>query len=298
MRKIFAAICLLMSSLVAAEPMKVVASFSILGNLVQEVGGDRVQVSTLVGPGEDAHVWQAKPADLKKLSGAKLFFVNGLGFEGWLKRVVQAAAYKGQVVTVTKGLKPLEMEEAHDHHHGHEHHHHGKTDPHAWHDPRAVLLMVDQIAAALKAADPAGAADYSKNAAAFKARISQLDSQTAAAFAAIPAAKKKVVTSHDALGYLGARYHIQFLPLQGISTEAEPSAKEMVALIREIRKNNIKAVFAENISNPKLIDQIARETGAKVGPPIYSDALDKKAPANTWIGMFTHNTQAIWAALK
>ncbi|QZA77939.1 zinc ABC transporter substrate-binding protein [Deefgea tanakiae] len=296
MRQILAIICLFFSSLVSAEPLKVVASFSILGNLVQEVGGDRVQVNTLVGPGEDAHVWQAKPADLKKLSGAPLFFVNGLGFEGWLKRVEQAAAYKGKVITVTKGLKPLEQEDEHGHGDGHAHH--GKADPHAWHDPRAVLLMVDQITAALKAADPAGAAQYSSNAATFKAKITQLDTQTAAAFAAIPAAKKKVVTSHDALAYLGHRYAIQFYPLQGISTDAEPSAKEMAALIREMRKSQIKAVFAENISNPKLIDQIARETGAKVGPPIYSDALDKKAPANTWIGMFTHNTQAILAALK
>ncbi|MGL4996555.1 MAG: metal ABC transporter solute-binding protein, Zn/Mn family [Deefgea sp.] len=297
MRQLFTALCLLISGLTFAEPLKVVASFSILGNLVQEVGGDRVQVNTLVGPGEDAHVWQAKPADLKKLSGAPLFFVNGLGFEGWLKRVEQAAAYKGKVITVTKGLKPLEQEDDHGHGDGHGHHH-GKADPHAWHDPRAVLLMVDQIAAALQAADPAGAATYSKNAAAFKAKITQLDNQTAAAFAGIPAAKKKVVTSHDALAYLGHRYAITFLPLQGISTEAEPSAKEMAALIREMRKSQIKAVFAENISNPKLIDQIARETGAKVGPPIYSDALDKKAPANTWMGMFTHNTQAILAALK
>lgn len=292
-RQILAVICLFISSFVAAAPLKVVASFSILGNLVQEVGGDRVQVNTLVGPGEDAHVWQAKPADLKKLSGAPLFFVNGLGFEGWLKRVEQAAAYKGKVITVTQGIKPRTLKENDDH--GHDH---GKTDPHAWHDPRAVLVMVENISRALQAADPAGAEQYRKNAAAFSAKVSQLDQSTAAAFAAIPVASRKVVTSHDALGYLGARYAIQFLPLQGISTEAEPSAKEMAALIREIRKSKIKAVFAENISNPKLIDQIARETGAKVGPPIYSDALDTKAPANTWIGMFTHNTQAILAALK
>jgi zinc/manganese transport system substrate-binding protein len=298
MRQILAVFCLFISAMVSAEPLKVVASFSILGDLVQEVGGSRVQVNTLVSAGEDAHVWQAKPADLKKLSGAPLFFVNGLGFEGWLKRVEQAAAYKGKVITVTKGLKPLEQEDDHDHGDKNHGHHHGKADPHAWHDPRAVLLMVDQIAAALKSADPAGAAEYSKNAEAFKAKITQLDTQTAAAFAAIPVAKKKVVTSHDALAYLGHRYAIEFFPLQGISTEAEPSAKEMAALIREMRKSQIKAVFAENISNPKLIDQIARETGAKVGPPIYSDALDKKAPANTWIGMFTHNTQALLAALK
>jgi len=296
MRQILAVICLLFSSLAIAAPLKVVASFSILGNLVQEVGGDRVQVTSLVGPGEDAHVWQAKPADLKKLSGASLFFVNGLGFEGWLKRVEQAAAYKGKVITVTKGIKPLTLKE--EGHHDHDGHDHGKTDPHAWHDPRAVLVMVDNISAALQAADPTGAAQYRNNATAFKAKISQLDTQTAAAFAAIPAANRKVVTSHDALGYLGARYQIQLLPLQGISTEAEPSAKEMAALIREIRKSKIKAVFAENISNPKLIDQIARETSAKVGAPIYSDALDTKTPANTWIGMFTHNTQAILAALK
>ncbi|QKJ66600.1 zinc ABC transporter substrate-binding protein [Deefgea piscis] len=291
MRSIFAVMCLLLSSLSFAAPLKVVASFSILGNLVQEVGGDHVQVTTLVGPGEDAHVWQAKPADLKKLSGASLFFVNGLGFEGWLKRVEQAAAYKGKVITVTKGFKPLALEDDHGHSHG-------KTDPHAWHDPRAVLLMVDQISAALQAADASHAAAYQANAAAFKAKITQLDQRTAAAFAAIPSGKKKVVTSHDALGYLGHRYAIEFFPLQGISTEAEPSAKEMAVLIRQMRKSQIKAVFAENISNPKLIEQIARETGAKVGPAIYSDALAKQAPANSWMGLFEYNTQAILRALQ
>ena len=294
MHHLFAAICLLFSSLVSAAPLKVVASFSILGNLVQEVGGERVQVETLVGAGEDAHVWQAKPADLRKLSGAPLFFVNGLGFEGWLKRVEQASAYKGKVINVTQGLKPLEIDDDH----GHAGHSHGKADPHAWQDPKVVLLMVERIAAALKAADPAGSEQYSKNAAAFSGKIKQLDQATAAAFAAIPAANKKVVTSHDALAYLGKRYSIQFLPLQGISTEAEPSAKEMAKLIREIRKNKIKAVFAENISNPKLITQIANETGAKVGAPIYSDALSKQPPAQTWIALFTHNTQEILRALK
>ncbi|WP_297574585.1 metal ABC transporter solute-binding protein, Zn/Mn family [uncultured Deefgea sp.] len=291
MRSIFAVMCLLLSSFSFAAPLKVVASFSILGNLVQEVGGDHVQVNTLVGPGEDAHVWQAKPADLKKLSGASLFFVNGLGYEGWLKRVEQAAAYKGKVITVTQGLKPLALDDDHGHSHG-------KVDPHAWHDPRAVLLMVDQISAALQAADASHAAAYQANAAAFKAKITQLDQRTAAAFAAIASSKKKVVTSHDALGYLGHRYAIEFFPLQGISTEAEPSAKEMARLIREMRKSQIKAVFAENISNPKLIDQIARETGAKVGPPIYSDALAKQAPANSWLGLFEYNTQAILRALQ
>ncbi|QZA81761.1 metal ABC transporter solute-binding protein, Zn/Mn family [Deefgea piscis] len=291
MRSIFAVMCLLLSSFSFAAPLKVVASFSILGNLVQEVGGDHVQVNTLVGPGEDAHVWQAKPADLKKLSGASLFFVNGLGYEGWLKRVEQAAAYKGKVITVTQGLKPLALDDDHGHSHG-------KVDPHAWHDPRAVLLMVDQISAALQAADASHAAAYQANAAAFKAKITQLDQRTAAAFAAIASSKKKVVTSHDALGYLGHRYAIEFFPLQGISTEAEPSAKEMARLIREMRKSQIKAVFAENISNPKLIDQIARETGAKVGPAIYSDALAKQAPANSWLGLFEYNTQAILRALQ
>jgi zinc/manganese transport system substrate-binding protein len=293
MQKHLLALLLAASSLAHAAPLKVAASFSVLSNLVQEVGGKRVEVSSLVGMDEDAHIWQAKPADLKKLSTTSLFFVNGLGFEGWLKRVEQASAYKGQVITVSKNIKPREMA---DDDHGHEGHQHGHTDPHAWHDPRAVVSMVEEIKLALSKADPAGAAEYAQNAARFSTQITQLDQKTSAAFAAIPAAKRKVVTSHDALGYLGARYQLQLLPLQSISTESEPSARQMAALIREIRKNNIRAVFAENISNPKLIEQIARETQAKVGPALYTDALSKNAPS--WLAMFSHNTQAILDALK
>lgn len=291
MRKSLLALLLAISGMAQAAPLKVAASFSILGNLVQEVGGSRVEVSTLVGMDEDAHVWQAKPADLKKLSATSLFFVNGLGFEGWLKRVEQAAAYKGEVITVSKKIKPRQIHD--DDHQGHNH---GHTDPHAWHDPRAVLLMVEEIRLALNKADPAGSSDYNQNATRFKNQITLLDQKTSAAFAALPAERKKLVTSHDALGYLGARYQIQLLPLQGISTEAEPSARQMAGLIREIRKNKIRAVFAENISNPKLIQQIASETDAKVGPPLYSDALSKNAPS--WITMFSHNTEAILASLK
>ncbi|MCX7208062.1 MAG: zinc ABC transporter substrate-binding protein [Proteobacteria bacterium] len=292
MHKHLLALLLAASSLAQAAPLKVAASFSVLSNLVQEVGGQRVEVSSLVGMDEDAHIWQAKPADLKKLSTTSLFFVNGLGFEGWLKRVEQASAYKGKVITVSKNIKPREMADDH----GHEGHQHGHTDPHAWHDPRAVLSMVDEIKLALSKADPAGAAEYTQNALRFSTQIKLLDQKVSAAFAAIPAANRKVVTSHDALGYLGARYQLQLLPLQSISTESEPSARQMAALIREIRKNNIRAVFAENISNPKLIEQIARETQAKVGPPLYTDALSKNAPS--WLAMFSHNTQAILDALK
>ncbi|WP_293933301.1 metal ABC transporter solute-binding protein, Zn/Mn family [Iodobacter sp.] len=291
MRKHLLALLLVVSSVAQAAPLKVAASFSVLANLVQEIGGSRVEVSSLVGMDEDAHIWQARPADLKKLSATSLFFVNGLGFEGWLKRVEQASAYKGQVITVSKNIKPRQMAEA-----GHESHNHGHTDPHAWHDPQAVLLMVEEIKLALTKADPAGADQYAQNATRFKGQIAELDQKTSAAFAAIPAANRKLVTSHDALGYLGARYQLQLLPLQSISTEAEPSARQMAALIREIRKNNIRAVFAENISNPKLIMQIASETQAKVGPPLYTDALSKKAPS--WLAMFSHNTQAILDALK
>ncbi|WP_205700927.1 metal ABC transporter substrate-binding protein [Jeongeupia sp. USM3] len=278
----------------AAEPLPVVASFSILGDLVQNVGGDRVKVTTLVGADGDAHVYQPTPADVGTLAKSRVFFVNGLGFEGWMKRLTASSKYKGTVVTVSDGIKPRAMAgEGHDDH-GHDH----GTDPHAWQDVDNARLMVKNIAAALAKIDPAGAGVYQANAAKYDGQLAELARWADAQVAAIPAAKRKVITSHDAFGYLGARYKITLLSPQGLSTEAEASAKDVGKLIRQIKQSGIKAVFVENISNRKLIEQIGRETGASLEGELYSDALSKNPQANSYVNMYRHNITTLVAGMK
>ncbi|GHD57009.1 metal ABC transporter substrate-binding protein [Jeongeupia chitinilytica] len=278
----------------AAEPLPVVASFSILGDLVQNVGGDRIKVATLVGADGDAHVYQPTPADVGTLAKSRVFFVNGLGFEGWMKRLTASSKYKGTVVTVSDGIKPRAM--AGDDHddHGHDH----GTDPHAWQDIGNARLMVKNIAGALTKIDPAGASLYQANAKKYDDQLVELSKWADAQVATIPEARRKVITSHDAFGYLGARYRITLLSPQGLSTEAEASAKDVGRLIRQIKQSGIKAVFVENISNRKLIDQISRETGASLEGELYSDALSSKPEASSYLNMYRHNITTLVAGMK
>ncbi|KAF1046460.1 MAG: Manganese-binding lipoprotein MntA [Herbaspirillum frisingense] len=277
----------------AAERIPVVASFSILGDIVANVGGDRIAVTTLVGPDEDAHVFQPAPDDIKSVSRAKLVVVNGLGFEGWMERLAQSANYRGDIVVASAGIKARERvaEDEHEHaDHDHERHHHGKDDPHAWQDPQNVIVYARNIAAALAKLDPAGADAYRKNGEAYAAKLQQLDSWAAAQFAQVPDAKRKVITSHDAFEYFGARYKVRFLAAQGVSTDSEPSAKEVATLIRQIRSEKIKALFFENMSNPKLLQQIARESGVTAGGKLYADALSKAGgPAPDYLSLMRYN---------
>ncbi|WP_432721258.1 metal ABC transporter substrate-binding protein [Jeongeupia wiesaeckerbachi] len=278
----------------AAEPLPVVASFSILGDLVRNVGGDRVKVTTLVGADGDAHVYQPTPADVGTLSKSRAFFVNGLGFEGWMKRLTASSKYKGTVVTVSDGIKPRAMAHADHDDHGHDH----GADPHAWQDIGNARLMVKNIAAALAKIDPAGASVYQANAKRYDGQLAELSKWADAQVAAIPQARRKVITSHDAFGYLGARYQITLLSPQGLSTEAEASAKDVGNLIRQIKQSGIKAVFVENISNRKLIEQIGRETGASLEGELYSDALSAKPEANSYLAMYRHNITTLTAGMK
>jgi zinc/manganese transport system substrate-binding protein len=279
-----------------AEPnIKAVATFSILGDMVGRVGGDRVSVTTLVGPDGDAHVYEPNPADAKAVSEAGVVFVNGLGFEGWLDRLTKAAAYEGPVIVATKGIKPLAMEEDKEKHgrdrgkEEHGHHHEGK-DPHAWQSLKNGLTYVKNIADGFCKADAAGCDAYRRNAEAYSAEITALDKQVREDLGKIAKAKRKVITSHDAFGYFGAAYGIEFLAPQGVSTEAEASAADVAKLIRQIRKDKVTALFVENISNPRLIEQIGRETSVKPGSALYSDALSAKdGPAATYLDMFKHN---------
>jgi len=287
-------------SLHAQAPLKTVASFSILGDLVKQVGGDRVAVEVLVGPGSDAHVFQPTPAHARVVSQAQVVFSNGLGFEGWLNRLLKTAGYKGQQIVVSQGIQPLK-EKDDDHEKGQKHgvHDHGETDPHAWQSVGNVKLYVRNIATGLCKADAASCDLYNRNARAYEARLNELDSETRVAWAAIPAAQRKVITSHDAFGYYARDHGVTFLAPQGVSTESEASARGVARLVRQIRKDQIKALFVENISDPRLIEQIGRETGVKPSGELYSDSLSAPGgEATTYIDMVRFNTRALTAAVR
>jgi zinc/manganese transport system substrate-binding protein len=294
---VLAALALAETGANAAPSVKATATFSILGDMVGRVGGDRVSVTTLVGSDGDAHVYEPTPADAKAVSDADVVFVNGLGFEGWLDRLTKSAAFKGQVVIATKGIKARAMEEEdHDHDQGKEEHgdHQAGKDPHAWQSLKNGLTYVKNIADGLCKADAAGCDTYRKNAEIYSAEIAALDKQVREDIAKIAKAKRKVITSHDAFGYFGAAYGIEFLAPQGVSTESEASAADVAKLIRQVRKEKVNALFVENISDPRLIEQIGRETGVKPGGALYSDALSgKDGSAATYLDMFRHNVSLL-----
>jgi zinc/manganese transport system substrate-binding protein len=279
----------------AQDRLNVIASFSILGDFVKNVGGDRVEVATLVGPNGNAHVYAPSPGDAKKVADAKLVFVNGLGFEGWLERLVKASGTKAPIVVATKGIKPLERAGEHEHDHDHDH---GRADPHAWQSVANAKIYVANIRDALIAADPAGKDAYSANAAAYLAKLDALEHDVREVIAKIPADRRRVITSHSAFGYFQDAYGVNFTAPQGVSTEAEASAKDVAAIIAQIRKQKVAAVFLENVTDPRLVEQVARETGAKVGGTLYSDALtDDKGDATTYIDLMRHNLRQLASAL-
>ena len=290
-----------LAALLAASParaqqrLNVIASFSILGDFVKNVGGDGVEVATLVGPNGNAHVYAPSPGDAKKVADAKLVFVNGLGFEGWLERLVKASGTKAPIVVATKGIKPLERAGEHDHDHDHDH---GRADPHAWQSVANAKIYVANIRDALIAADPAGKDAYLANAAAYLAKLDALERDVREVIAKIPADRRRVITSHSAFGYFQDAYGVSFTAPQGVSTEAEASAKDVAAIIAQIKKQKAAAVFLENVTDPRLVEQIARETGAKVGGTLYSDALtDDKGDATTYIDLIRHNLRQLASAL-
>ena len=282
----------------ADERLPVVASFSILGDLTARVGGDRIALTTLVGPDGDAHVFEPGPGDARAVSEAKLLVVNGLGFEGWMDRLKGAAGFDGIEVVATSGVEPLKLAEDDDH--GHDHgHDHGAIDPHAWQNVANAEIFVRNIAVGLEQADPAGAAVYRANAEAYLAELKALDEDIRTSLAAVPAERRVLVTSHDAFGYFAAAYDLKVLAPQGISTESEASAADVAGLIRQIRADGVQAVFVENVTDPRLLEQIVRETGARIGGTLYSDALSPPGtPAATYVGMMRHNAEAITAAFQ
>ena len=269
----------------AQERLNVVASFSILGDFVRNVGGDRVSVTTLVGPDSDAHVYSPTPADAKRIADAKLVFVNGLGFEGWLPRLVKSAGGKATIVTATSGITPLKSGSA--------------ADPHAWQSVANAKAYVANIRDALAAADPANAEAFKANANRYLTDLDALDREVRAAVAQIPEDRRKVISTHGAFGYFAAAYGVAFIAPVGVSTESEASARDVARIITQIRTSKIPAVFLENISDPRLIRRISAETGARVGGTLYSDSLTgEKGDSPTYIAMVRHNIKALTSALS
>ena len=268
----------------AEDRLNVVVSFSILGDLVKNVGGDRVDVATPVGPNGDVHVYAPAPSDAKKNADARLLVMNGLGLEGWLPRLVQSAGSKATIVTASNGIAPLQLG--------------SDADPHAWQSVPNVRIYVANIRDALIAADPADAAVFRANADRYLKELDALDAEVRAAIAKIPPERRKVITTHNAFGYFAAAYGVSFVAPVGVSTESEPSARDIATLILQIKAAKIPAVFLENLSDDRLIRRIAAETGAKAGGTLYSDSLtDEKGPAPTYIALVRHNIKALTSAL-
>lgn len=275
-----------------AHPLEVVASFSILADLVHHVGGDRVTVDALVGRNADAHAYEPSPADSKRLAGAALVVVNGLGYEGWLDRLVAASGTRALVVVASAGVVPRVGAGADDDHHA-------GTDPHAWQSVTNVARYMTNIRNALSRADPDGASIYAANAAAYQAQLAALDREIMDTVAGIPADRRRVITGHAAFGYFADAYGFVFVAPQGIAAEVEPSARAVARIITQIKSESISAVFLENVVDPRLARQIVRETGARIGGTIYSDALTgPDGPAPSYIALMRHNARTLAAALS
>jgi len=263
----------------AETKLKVVATFSILGDLVANVGGDRVDVAVLVGPDTDAHTYQPKPGDARTLARAQVLVSNGLGFEGWIDRLAEAASFKGRHIVAAAGAAQ-------------------ESDPHCWQDVACTRRYVATIADGLAAADPASAALYRARAAEYDQRLADLDRWIRAEIARVPEDRRKAITGHNAFRYFARAYGVRFSAPRGHNTDNEPTARDVANLIRQVREQKIKALFVENMTNPNLVDEIARDSGASVGPPLYSDALSNPGgPAATYEAMMRHNVTALVAGM-
>ena len=279
-----------MAAPVAAQPLPVVTSFSILADLVKVIGGSHVEVTSLVGPNADAHVFDPTPADAKRLANARLVVINGLGFEGWMDRLIKSSGYRGSVIVASRGVKTIQEAAGHGHQHGHSH----AADPHAWQNPLNVKQYVQNIRIALAAAKPAAAQEFEQRAQAYSRDLDVLDQSIRERLKPIPVAQRRIVTSHDAFGYFAAAYNVKFYPLQGLSTGSEPSAADVVRIIDQIKKNKVSAIFVENISDARVLERITKESGARIGGTLYADALSEPGTAvDTYLKLIEHNAATI-----
>ena len=300
----------------AAERIQVVTSFSILADMIENVGGEHVEVTALVGPDSDAHVYSPRPTDARALAEADLVVFNGLQFEGWMERLIDASDFAGPLVVATDGIAGRiaaaeddghddHDDDAHDHGHeahgdegneAHDGHDHGPIDPHAWQDLGMGPLYVDNILAGLIEADPDNGDAYRASAERYLEAIAAADGELRERLGEIPAGTS-VITGHDSFGHFARAYGLQFLSPQGLSTEAEPSAANMARLIDVIREENVRALFHENMTSPAMIDQLAEETDLPVAGTLYADALASDGEAGSWLGMLRHNARVLHDAL-
>ena len=277
------------ASIAQAKPLEAVASFTVIADMVSTVGGDRVHVTSLIGPNGDPHVYEPTPTDAQALKNADLTFVSGLHLEGWMDRLIKASGYKGQPVVLSEGIKTRSMDED------------GKriTDPHAWNSAANGVIYVRNIVAALKKADPEGATLYQANGDRDIVELQQLDLYARDQIKEIPKANRKILTSHDAFGYFGDAYGVTFLSPLGLSTESEASAADVSKLIRQIKAEHVSAYFFENSGDPRLVKQIAEASGAQPGGELYVEALSPPdGPASTYAKMFRYNVDTLVAAMK
>jgi len=290
MKSVFACVTatsIALSALPAAaqDNLKIVASFSILGDMVEQVVGDLASVTTIVGPDADAHVYQPSVADAKSVAQADIIFVNGLGFETWSDTLIAESGTTADVHVATTGITPVKVD--------------GAIDPHAWNSLLNGVIYVTNVADTLKAALPDHADEISANAASYIAKLEALDATTKTKLAELPENRRTVVTAHDAFGYLAGAYGLTFLAPVGIDTEAEPSAKDLAVLIRQIKSEGVAALFVENITSPALIKQVSDETGIDIGGRLFSDALSERGgPATSYLAMFEHNLSTLLTALS
>ena len=279
----------------SAEKVNVVVSFSILADLVHQVGKERVIVHSIVGADENAHGYQPTPADSKAIRGANLVVINGLNFDIWMQKLIKSSGYKGPVLVASRGIVPIKSKPEP----GHKGHGHGEVDPHAWHDIYNVTRYVDNIAFDLGRIDPENKAFYQKNASAYKAALSALDAELKKQFNQIEKNRRRILVSHDAFAYLARRYGLIIISLQGVNPEAEATAADMAKVIRQIKTNQVRAIFVENISDERLLKQISRETGVAIGGVLFSGALSKPTePAKTYIDLMRFNAGQIVKALR
>lgn len=272
----------------SAAPLKTIASFSVLADVVKQVGGEHVEVTPLVGPGGDPHEFAPTPDDARNLKAADVVFVSGFGLEGWLDRLISASGYQGTPVVASEGVPTRELQEDGE----------TVTDPHVWNSPANVEIWVGNIEKALAAADPEDANAFAANAQSYLAKLKELDAYAHSKFDAVPQADRRILTSHDAFGYFGDAYGITFLAPVGVSTETEASAADVAALIDQIKAEGVKAYFFESSNDPRLVQQIANATGAEPGGELFVESLsDASGPAATYAGMFRHNVDLIAAAL-
>lgn len=282
---IFAFILSIPLSASAEDKLKVVASFSIIGDLVSEVAGDNINLQVLVGSDGDVHKYEPTPADAKTIANADIIFINGFGLEGWIERLIKSSGYKGQVVVLSEGITPLILN--------------GHDDPHAWQDPQNAKIYITHIRDSLMKADKLHAKKYQEKAVGYAKKLDALDKWIKQKVSEVSVTKRKVVSVHDAFQYFGARYGIQFIPLLGITTESDASAADLAHIVDQIRKNNITAVFLENMTDSRLIEQLESDAGAHVGGTLYSDALSlPEGPAPDYAAMLHHNVNELVVAMQ